>query len=109
MMTDESRTADVYSKAALFINACNMEVTAERMQSVLQVLGIPFRAKLAEMFEIPPHKFNELMTCVSAAPAAAAAPSAAAQVEAAQNAPEKEEKKDEPEDDGDIDFDCMFG
>eukprot|EP00866_Antonospora_locustae_P001924 jgi/Antlo1/1924/571 len=108
MITDESKTAEVYSKAALFINACNMEVTAERMQKVLQVLGFPFRAKLAEMFEISPHMFNEMMTCVSVAPAAVAAQPTGAQEETTQDASEKEAKKEEPEEDGEIDFGEMF-
>lgn len=107
-MTDESKTEKVYSKAALFINACNMEVTVERMQNLLQVIDFPFRAKLAEMFEFPPQKFNEIMECVTAAPAAVAAHPAAAQEEVALRAPEKETKKEEPEEDGDIDFGDMF-
>ncbi|KAL0265961.1 UNVERIFIED_CONTAM: hypothetical protein PYX00_011678 [Menopon gallinae] len=94
MMTNESKTMEVYSKAALFINACNME------------------ARLAELFEIPPHKLNEMMMSVSAAPTVAAVQPAAVQETAAKDAASaKDAKKEVPveEEEEDIDFGDMFG
>lgn len=107
-MTQENRIADAYPLSALFINACNLEVTKERIGSLFQVLGIPCQTKLAEMFELSPAKINDLVSTVSAAPAAAA-PQPAEKAEEEKEAPKEAPKEEDDEDDEEIDFGSLFG
>lgn len=107
-MTQESKITEAYPLSALFINACNQEVTKDRIGSLFEVLNIPCQAKLAEMFEMSPAKFNEIILTVSAASAQTAAAPAAAQKEVKAAPKKEEEKEEEQEEDANIDFGDMF-
>ncbi|EPR78487.1 60s acidic ribosomal protein [Spraguea lophii 42_110] len=97
--------SELYSKAALFIYSCGLEVTSENMKGVFEQMGVEFNKKVAEMFIFPNEKYDELVSSVSAPSAVSAGAGASNATEAKEDEPKQEEKAEE---DVDVDFGDLF-
>jgi ribosomal protein L12E/L44/L45/RPP1/RPP2 len=98
---------DAYPLSALFIHACGMEVTQERIKTVFKTLGVEFKPRFGELFSLPGERYEELLAGVSSV---SAAPVAQAPVATEEKKVAEEEPKEEAEEDGfGLDFDDLFG
>ncbi|EOB12726.1 hypothetical protein NBO_375g0004 [Nosema bombycis CQ1] len=94
MATTSETMNELYPLAALFVYANNMEITKERIISVLKALGVEGQPKLAELFACDVIKMKSMLTSVSSTAAPAPVSSVAAP---AAETKKKEEVKEEPE------------
>ncbi|KAI5169614.1 hypothetical protein PAEPH01_0853 [Pancytospora epiphaga] len=90
-----------YSLAALLIHSTKQDVSADKIKSVFDALGLEYSSKVASMFELSADRYDAMITSVSSSASSvqAGASSQAAQVEDA--------KAEEPEEESDDDVLCF--
>ncbi|EJW05197.1 hypothetical protein EDEG_00729 [Edhazardia aedis USNM 41457] len=88
-----SQISEAYPLAALFIHACDQEVTQDKIQSVFKSLGIEYLPKIGSLFCMDTETIGSMLN-VSASPAGGASAAIAPQSaqESKEDAPAKKEQ-----------------